>query len=209
MAEGGRRELGLRQAGRAKHGRNRRRRFSRRPIKLLIIYENYVFLLTYTQTCVIFLKKDVLFMRISAKGRYGLAALVYMAQNGKHETSVTVISISENLKISKIYLEQIFSLLRRGGIATSTKGAQGGYRLAKPPKDITVFDCLSAIDTALFEKTEATVNDADVSIEKAMQEGVFNMLDFSVKTTLSSITLKDLALQATKYKDGEGYMFYI
>ena len=148
-------------------------------------------------------------MRISAKGRYGLAALVFMTQNGRHETSVTVISISEKLKISKIYLEQVFSLLRRGGVVISTKGAQGGYRLAHHPKNITVYSCLAAIETALFEQTEATVENSDASIEKAMHEGVFTVLDKSVKHALSNITLEDLATQANKYKNNESYMYYL
>ena len=51
-------------------------------------------------------------MRISAKGRYGLAAAISMAENYNSGEYITVISISERLGISKIYLEQVFSLLK-------------------------------------------------------------------------------------------------
>ena len=47
-------------------------------------------------------------MKISAKGRYGLAAMAYLARNFESGTPVTIISISEKLGISKIYLEQVF-----------------------------------------------------------------------------------------------------
>ena len=97
-------------------------------------------------------------VRISAKGRYGLAAVIYMAKFHQNGEYITILKISEALGISKIYLEQTFSLFKkRAEIVTSIKGAQGGYRLARMPIDITVFEVLSAIETSLFEKTEETV----------------------------------------------------
>ena len=52
-------------------------------------------------------------MKISAKGRYGLAAMIVLARSYESSSPVTIISISEHLGISKIYLEQVFSLLKR------------------------------------------------------------------------------------------------
>src|SRR5665647_1533809 len=98
-------------------------------------------------------------MRISSKGRYALAAVISMAQQYHSGENVTVISISGKLGISKIYLVQVFSLLKRGGLVTSVKGAQGGYQLTRIPEKISVFDILSAVDIALFEKAEETVRE--------------------------------------------------
>lgn len=67
-------------------------------------------------------------MRISTKGRYALAALIKIAENHGSGEYITIASISEKLGISKIYLEQVFSLLIIGGIVTSVKGAQGDCR---------------------------------------------------------------------------------
>ncbi|MEI6102174.1 MAG: Rrf2 family transcriptional regulator, partial [Eubacteriales bacterium] len=83
-------------------------------------------------------------MRISAKSRYALAAITYMAIIDNKKECVTVISISEQLGISKIYLEQVFSLLKRAKLVVSIKGAQGGYRLAKPAVKIAIADVLHA-----------------------------------------------------------------
>ena len=91
-------------------------------------------------------------MKISAKGRYGLAAMAYLARNFESGTPVTIISISERLGISKIYLEQVFSLLKRSQLVRSIKGSQGGYQLMRPPGNITAFDVLSAIELGLMEK---------------------------------------------------------
>jgi Rrf2 family protein len=129
-----------------------------------------------------------------------------MAEKGETEERVTIISLSEKLKISKIYLEQVFALLKRSGIVISTKGAQGGYHLARPAKDITIFDVLSATETSLFEKADETV--ADENIENTLRDAVFNPLDASIKETLSNITLEDMVNQSAVYTNGDYYMYY-
>ncbi len=125
--------------------------------------------------------KWVNIVRISAKGRYGLAAVIYMAQLHQNGGYITIVKISEALGLSKIYLEQTFSLLKRAEIVTSIKGAQGGYRLTRMPKYITVFEVLSAIETSLFEKTEETVENKVSALESAMQSFVFDHLIMQLK----------------------------
>ena len=148
----------------------------------------------------------VYIMKISLRTRYGLASLLCMAEKGDAEERVTIISLSEKLKISKIYLEQVFALLKRSGIVISTKGAQGGYHLSRPAKDITVFDVLSATETSLFERADETV--ADESIEKALRDTVFDPLDASIRETLSLITLEDMVNQTAVYTNGDYFMYY-
>lgn len=148
-------------------------------------------------------------MRISAKGRYALAAVINMAQQYNNEKYITVISISDRLGISKIYLEQVFSLLKRGGLVNSVKGAQGGYQLARMPVQITVLDVLSAVETALFEKAEDTVSEKAPDIETAMRVSAFEILDKSVEDALVKITLDDLITEAEKHYGEHAMMFYI
>lgn len=148
-------------------------------------------------------------MRISAKGRYALAAVVSMARQYRNGEHITVISISEKLGISKIYLEQVFSLLKRGKIVNSVKGAQGGYKLTRMPGQITVLDVLSAVEMSLFEKTEDTVLQKAPDIEKAMRSSAFDVLDRVVKNSLSSVTLEELVSEVEKNNDSSAMMFYI
>jgi len=144
-------------------------------------------------------------MRISVRTRYGLAALLCMAEKGEAGDRVTITSLSEKLQISKIYLEQVFALLRRSGIVISSKGAQGGYLLSRPAKNITAFDVLSATETSLFEKADETV--ASESIEQTLRAAVFDPLDASVKETLSRITLEDMVNHAAVYVGDDYYMY--
>lgn len=148
-------------------------------------------------------------MRISSKGRYGLAAMITMAQNYANGSCMTVISLSDRLGISKIYLEQVFALLKKAELVNAVKGAQGGYRLAKPPKEINALEILSALELSLFEKTVPSVAHKAENIEKTMQDCVFTVLDSDTKKTLAGIALADLAAEAEKRGKGESYMFYI
>lgn len=148
-------------------------------------------------------------MRISVKGRYALAAVIKMAANYNNGEYVTLISISDNLGISKIYLEQVFALLKRGGIVNSIKGAQGGYQLTRMPQQIAVLDVLSSVELSLVEPTETTVQVKAPEIEAAMQSAAFEKLDAAVKDTLSQVTINDLLTAVEKHKTENELMFYI
>ena len=84
-------------------------------------------------------------MIISSKGKYGLVALMDICLYSGSE-AVTLKSVSKRQNISERYLEQIFSILRKGGIITSKKGAQGGYFLARTAADITVGEILNILE---------------------------------------------------------------
>ena len=149
-------------------------------------------------------------MRISAKGRYALAAVISMAQqHPQNEGSITLISISERLGISKIYLEQVFALLKRGELVTSVKGAQGGYQLARPPRLFSALEVLYAVETTLFDKTEDTVAERSPEIETALRADVFDALDVAVAEALKQVTIEQLVLSAERRKSANAGMFYI
>ena len=65
------------------------------------------------------------------------------------ERATTLAAIAENQQISKPYLEQLFSRLRRHGLVQSVRGPGGGYRLAKPAGDLSVADVVAAVDEPL------------------------------------------------------------
>jgi len=148
-------------------------------------------------------------MRISAKGRYALAAMIYMAENHESGECITVISLSEKLGISKIYLEQVFAMLKKEGLVNSVKGAQGGYQLARNPRQITALDVLSAVEISLFEPTETTVQDKAPEIESAIKSAVFDAMDSAVRDSLEKVTLYDLVSVVEENKKGGELMYFI
>ena len=146
-------------------------------------------------------------MRISARGRYALAATISMAARAHIRENVTVASLSQNLGISKIYLEQVFSLLKKAEIVSSQKGAQGGYRLSRPPREISALDVLAATDLSLFEEVGATVRVP--AVEEALRLRVFDAVDGAVRETLSGVSLLDLVEETKKHGRDQAYMFFI
>lgn len=148
-------------------------------------------------------------MRISTKGRYALAAMTLMAQKADSEEIFPVLKISEALGVSKIYLEQVFSLLKRDGLVNSIKGAQGGYQLSRPAEEISVYDILSVAELSMFEKTEESVKEKAPDIESAMSELVFDRIDAVLAEILKEISLADLAKYANDYGLNGEYMFFI
>lgn len=148
-------------------------------------------------------------MKISAKGQYAIAAMIYLAQNKNKEDYITVISIANELGISKIYLEQVFSLLRKADLVHSTKGSSGGYKLSKAINKITVYDILYAIGETIFEENKKSLSEGAKNIEKAIDQLIFKKSDQAIRNFFKQITLSDLLYEAEKNKDDENIMFYI
>jgi Rrf2 family transcriptional regulator, cysteine metabolism repressor len=87
-------------------------------------------------------------MKLTTKTEYALLALTYMARNDKQENiSTKQIAIAQSIPVK--FLEQIMLSLKRAGIITSVKGQNGGSRLAKAPKEITLADVVRLFDGAL------------------------------------------------------------
>ena len=147
-------------------------------------------------------------MKLSAKTRYGLASMVHLAMKHGSGKLYTIASISDELDISKIYLEQVFSHLRCSGLVTSVKGARGGYHLSRAPRDIFVYDIIYSLENSLFEPCPETVKSKAPYIDKALKNEVFDVLDDSVEKTLSKITLSDLANSVIESQNC-GYMYYL
>ena len=87
-------------------------------------------------------------MKLSTKGRYGLRALIDLALYSDQE-AVSIQSISTRQHISDSYLEQLMRKLKKEGLVCSIRGAQGGYRLARPAEKISVGDVLRALEGSI------------------------------------------------------------
>lgn len=84
-------------------------------------------------------------MKLSTKGRYGIKAMVDLAVNynaGCLSTSM----LAAQQSISEDYLERILSSLKKAGLISATRGAQGGYVLSREPSSINVGEILRALE---------------------------------------------------------------
>ena len=87
-------------------------------------------------------------MKLSTRGRYGIHAMYDLALNAEGGPQ-SIKAIAEREGIPEAYLEQLIAVLKREGLVNSTRGAQGGYVLARKPEDITVGDVLRALEGGL------------------------------------------------------------
>jgi Rrf2 family protein len=116
-------------------------------------------------------------MRISAKTDYAVRALVVLAtRDPEGSRSVKADEIARVAAVPGKFLEAILVLLRREGLIESKRGADGGYRLARPAEEITVGDVVRAIDgpPALVagRPPQALSSPEDASLAAEMWQGV-------------------------------------
>lgn len=131
-------------------------------------------------------------MKISTKGQYSLKAMVDIALHGGEGTR-TISQIAQNTGISEKYLEQLFPKLRKAGFIESTRGASGGYRLAKPMEDISVGDILRTGEGDLIPVDCALTSDKTcANAGGCVVKYVWKKVTDSINETVDGITLADL-----------------
>lgn len=89
-------------------------------------------------------------MQITTKTRYGLRALIYISEASEDkEKYVRIREISEKEKISIQYLEQILYRLKKKKLIYAKRGPNGGYRINKAPKDISVYEIFETLESKI------------------------------------------------------------
>jgi Rrf2 family transcriptional regulator, cysteine metabolism repressor len=87
-------------------------------------------------------------MIFSAKAEYGVRLMVELgARQGDDPVSLKAIAEAEELPLS--YLEHVVADLKRAGLVVSTRGAYGGYRLARPPGEIAMDEVVLALEGSI------------------------------------------------------------
>lgn len=84
-------------------------------------------------------------MRLSTKGQYGMSAMYELARH-YGEGPISIKEIASSLTVSDAYLEQLFALLKKGGLIQSIRGAKGGYQLSRKPDKITAGEIIDALE---------------------------------------------------------------
>ena len=136
---------------------------------------------------------EVLVMKISTKGRYALRLMLDLAQYSKDNVYVSIKKVSQRQDISEKYLEQIVAQLSRAGYVRSTRGAQGGYCLARGPEEYTVGAILRLIEGNL--STVSCLEDNPNRCRRCnncVTLEVWQQINDAVNNVVDNITLQDL-----------------
>ncbi|MCF8999149.1 Rrf2 family transcriptional regulator [Acinetobacter nectaris] len=132
-------------------------------------------------------------MRLTTRGRYAVTALLDLALQSPKET-ITLAEIATRQTISVAYLEQLFAKLKRSGLVSSVRGANGGYHLAKSADDITVLEIIEAVN----ETVDATRCDHKGNCQNGamcLTHDLWQGLSHHIADYLAKITLADLISQ--------------
>lgn len=133
-------------------------------------------------------------MKVSTRGRYGLRAVLDLALNSKGDVvPLNEIALRQNISIS--YLEQLISKLRKAGIVTSIRGAQGGYQLARDPETISVGEILRTLEGNLdpVECSEIT-GEGDIcsASDNCVTKYVWKRISDSISNAVDTLMLSEL-----------------
>ena len=143
-------------------------------------------------------------MKLSLRGEYALRALLVL---GLHysDSVVRIQAISEEQNIPKRFLEQILNDLKSAGVVESRRGVAGGYRLARPPEDISLASVIRHLEGALapvscvserfYEKCSCP-NEARCAIRSVMRE-----VRDAVVNIIEKLTVADLCGRARQLQD--------
>jgi Rrf2 family protein len=148
-------------------------------------------------------------VRISAKGEYAIKAMLDLALCDDGLTLQPIQDIARRQGIPQRYLEQVLLGLKRAGFLHSRRGSAGGYRLAKPPAQITVGALLRAVEGppgvgTAGRAARGSGGDADgnlIHLWRAVSEAVDSVVD--------GTTLEDLRRQAVERRASTKPMYHI
>ena len=140
-------------------------------------------------------------MKLSTKGRYGLRAMVDLADH-QETNPVSISSISARQDISISYLEQLLAKLRKAGLVKSVRGAQGGYVLTRKAEEISVGEILSVLEgdltpvncSELNNKEEKSCSGSQYCVTKY----VWQRINDSIQDTVNNIWLSELVEDSRK-----------
>jgi Rrf2 family protein len=137
-------------------------------------------------------------MKISTKGRYALRMLTDLAEH-QGEGYIALKDIAKRQNISKKYLEQIVILLHGSDLLKASRGPNGGYQLAKAPKDCTVADILrqtagSLAPIACLEAEPFGCERAEECLTLPVWKGLYKQ----ITDYLEGITIQDILDHASQ-----------
>jgi Rrf2 family protein len=148
-------------------------------------------------------------MRISAKGEYAIRALLDLALREGEELQ-PIQDIAARQSIPQRYLEQVLLQLKRAGFLTSRRGSAGGYRLSRPPDQVTVGAVLRAVEGAPVGPDAGRRAGRSPHLEDAGDLAeLWREIDQAVSSVIDRVTLDELKRRAEERRRSARPMYHI
>jgi Rrf2 family protein len=142
-------------------------------------------------------------MKLNTKTRYGIRSMVELAMSWG-DKGIFQKEIAKRQQISYKYLDHIISALKTKGLITNVEGKKSGYRLARKPEEITIYDIYKAFEPSL-QIVDCINDDGECLKEKTCaSKDLWCGLNKKIIDYLESVTLKEIAdKQLTLNTQGE------
>ena len=150
-------------------------------------------------------------MKVSLRVTYGIIAAVDLALHDA-EQPVCAKSIAKRRAIPARFLEQVLHAMKKAGVVTSQRGAQGGYVLSRKPSEVSVADILHALEGPLME-TNGAAGSRSAATRGAKREVLLAHIWDRVKqaelSVLSEVTVEELAKRQRALEAQHSLMYHI
>ena len=131
-------------------------------------------------------------MRISAKADYAVRAVVELAAaEGDKPVKAERVATAQEIPLN--FLENILGELRHAGIVRSQRGAEGGFRLAKPAEDVTVADVIRAVEGPLASVRGGPPEDAEYGGAASELPTVWIAVRANLRRVVERVTIAELS----------------
>ena len=147
-------------------------------------------------------------MKLSTRGRYGTRALLDLALHGGEEP-VPLKDIAQRQEISLPYLEHLVSPLIASEIISSTRGPQGGVRLAKPPQEIKLSEVVRLLEGSIAPAECVNNPNTCPRSDLCVTRDLWGELKKAMNGVLESTTLQDLVERQKRKEKPEEVMYHI
>ena len=130
-------------------------------------------------------------MRVSAKTDYALRAMAELAAAPPGPVKGERLAASQEIPLK--FLENILTELRRAELVATQRGAEGGYRLARPAEEIALADVIRAVDGPLANVRGERPDTVEYAGAAGLLQDVWLAVRTNLRAVLETVTLADLA----------------
>ena len=131
-------------------------------------------------------------MKLTTKCRYGLRVLLDLAVFATEDRPRMLRDVAKSQDISEKYLSRLVIDLRRAGLISSVRGAGGGYKLARPPKMISILDVLEVMEGPVAIVECLADSDLCERSHRCPPQILWSQINQKVRNVFVEYTLQDL-----------------
>src|SRR5690349_20136603 len=138
-------------------------------------------------------------MRLSTRGRYAVMAMTELAARQQScgaeprlSRPVSLAEIAQAQQLSLDYVEQLFGNLRRSGLVASARGPGGGYRLARPAREIAIAAIIEAVDEPIRATRCEEGTPGCLAGHRCLTHDLWSELGEQIRLFLAHMTLADV-----------------